>query len=123
MREDDLTRLGINAGRIGLEATDSRNSPPDHHRQHSGDIPLAASDIALGIKAGKSQAACVMNSGQEVETPDSQAGKAVISDKGLQCLIEAVRSGDGLLDGGGEGPFGSAATNNLIPGLRDIILQ
>ena len=64
MREDDLTRLGINAGRIGLETADSRNGPADHNRQHSGNIALTASDIALGIKAGKSQAASVMNRGQ-----------------------------------------------------------
>ena len=42
MGEDDLPSLGIDAGRIGLEAAETRDCAPDHHGYHRRDISFAS---------------------------------------------------------------------------------
>ena len=96
--EEDLSRLYVDAGRIGLEAGDAGEGVGNHHRHKRRDIAFATGGNPFGIEAGEGQAAGVAHGGQKVEAAKGEGVQVMAFCQDLQRLIDLHRAGRGVPD-------------------------
>ena len=94
MREEHLSRFGVDACGVGLKARHPGHGAPYHHGEHRRHITLAACHIAIGIETGQCPASRVADGCQQVETPQGEALQTVAHDEHLERFIDTT----GILD-------------------------
>ena len=99
MGKQHLARLWVDAGRIGLEAADTKQRLGNLHGEHRRNIALAACHNPLCIEFAQSQTTRVVNSRQQIETTDGEALKLMPFNHRFQGIIYLIGYGQGRPDG------------------------
>ena len=90
MGKEHLARLRIDASRIGLETTDTKQGLCYLHREHGWNITLTTRNDALSIELCQCDATSIMYCGEEVEATKCEALQAIALNKYLQGIVYLI---------------------------------
>lgn len=88
MSKNHLARLGIDAGRIGLEARHARQRTTYYHGEHGWHVALATSHESLGIQFRQCPATRVLHGREQVEATEGKTLQLMAGDEGFEGIVD-----------------------------------